>query len=251
MTFSRTPTTPSPEIEQDMLQRAPFAAIRAWWSQRKLLSAVRGGLERDGAGGTIYATGGAQAKLRARSTPRGRTDGGGKERVRLCRGASGGGDEEVELFGGGLRGGQAPEVDAQSAHGGDGELAAGRALDDAPDQFGHGRIGGLVAHQPPDQLDEQVAHEGIAVAVDVAVALRAAGLVTTGTQACVAGDLAAVLEAFPVADLAGQLHPGECADGLGQRLGGGGLEACARGLLLGIQRCDERAQNLQLGRQLV
>src|SRR5262245_28548586 len=123
---------------------------------------------------------------------------------------------EAEFFRGALAGVEAPEVDGELAGDrDDGFLACGAgglcAFGEDEESFADGRIGGLEADQSPGEFDERGAQAWIAVLGDGAWDPFGAAGVFARAEAGVAADLAAVAEAAPVADFAGDSHGGEFA----------------------------------------
>ena len=118
-------------------------------------------------------------------------------------------DVQAELLGTALPGVDAPQVDSEAARDGDNGFLACRA--GGPRSLGqqmpsclHGWILRLEAYQAPGALHQRRSQPGIAVLGDMALVPLASTAVLSRTQAGVAADFAAVVEALPVAHLVGE-----------------------------------------------
>lgn len=147
---------------------------------------------------------------------------------------------QAELFWRGLPGGESPQVDGEPPSGGHGVFSSlpgtkGGAVDERPHRF----VVWLPASEAPDQFDQGGAHGAIPTTVDGAFAPATITLVHAGTQAGVAGDLPAIAETRPVANLAGEDDPGQSPDSPGQVRRCRGLELRAQGTFSAIEvECD-------------
>src|SRR5688500_15107132 len=104
----------------------------------------------------------------------------------------------------------------------------------------------LPTREPPHQFHQGSAHGPVAAAIDRAFAAFAITGVDTWTQSGVAGDLAAIPETRPVADLTSKNDPGQRTDATRQILWGRSLELGAQRAFAGIEIHRDR---LPLGHQ--
>ena len=152
--------------------------------------------------------------------------------------------DEPELVRRGLSGEEPPQIDGELPGDGHNRLLAGGG---AAAGIAHHRqpllqpvVVGLPAHHSPDHLHEHRSDSWIAFLADAASPSLAATAVFPRTEAGVAGDLPAVGEARPVADLPTQYLEGQRSDAPGDlRLRANFLDGLGHRLLLGLHRFDQ------------